>query len=188
MTSRWGLRYIESVTLLEFCLEAWCKTPEMRMRDAYKWLFQATMGGEHAIGDDASVRAWMDEEWATIGEPFPNEPMIEPLTPNSRIVRVNLRPYKWRGLDKDELLDAFLSSALRYCGEKGEFLEAWKSLGAFLGEASFGYLDSSSWRDLDAIAVRSEYPAMHHSAEYEAAYFPAYRVLLDQFVPGSSDE
>lgn len=180
MTSWRVLRYIEPVDLLEFSLEAWRKTPEMRVQDAYKWLFHATMGGEHAISDEVGVRAWMDREWEEIGEPFADEPIIEPLDPEHRVVRVNLRPYKSRGFDKDELLEVFISSARQFRGDKKDFLEVWNSLGEILSASEFGYLDAASWRELDGIARKADYAAIHHSAEYEAAYAPAYRVVTGE--------
>ena len=69
------------VDLLTFSLAAWQKEPEMRIEDAYKWLYQATRGGEHAVPDEDSARKWLDEEWATLGSPYKNEPEWEPLCP-----------------------------------------------------------------------------------------------------------
>ena len=71
--------------------------PEVRIEDAYKWLHQATRGGEHALADEAAARQWLNGEWATLGPPQPNEPLWVPLTPDCRIGRLKLRPYRARG-------------------------------------------------------------------------------------------
>ena len=50
------------IELLDHAFEQWRSTPEMRVEDAYKWLFHATLGGEHAVQDVGGPRNWMDRE------------------------------------------------------------------------------------------------------------------------------
>ena len=37
--------------LLAFAETRWRAQPETRIEDAYKWLFHATLGGDHAVRD-----------------------------------------------------------------------------------------------------------------------------------------
>ena len=44
----------------------------MRADDAYKWLFQATRGGEHAIDREGAL-SWLQDEWKTLTPPRAGE-------------------------------------------------------------------------------------------------------------------
>ena len=59
--------------LLPFALDAFASDPETRIEDAYKWLYQATCGGEHAVPDEEAARAWLRAE-------FPRLPPTPPWT------------------------------------------------------------------------------------------------------------
>lgn len=163
---------------LDFALTQWSKTSAVEMRDAYKWLFQATLGGEHAAPDLAAARTWLDEEWKTLGAPRPGETAWEPLTADGRIGRVNLRPYRARGGDPQRLAEAFVRSAQRFRATKQDFLTAWAELGARLQKAPSGSLTYVAWQTMDRDARTSDYPAVHHSDGYVRVHAPAYRVLL----------
>ena len=152
----------------------------MRIEDAYKWLFHATMGGEHAVTDDAGPRSWMDREWGGLSLPLRSEPESQPLRPDGKIVRVNMRPYKARGGDSEMLLAVFVESAKRFKSDKKEFVREWQALGLFLRAAKVGHLSATSWAKLDREMLPLGYPAIHHSAEYEKVYRPAYRVVLGE--------
>jgi hypothetical protein len=151
--------------------------PELRIADAYKWLFHATRGGEHAIANEFAVRKWLDQEWATLGPPQPGEPLWVPLTPDGRIGRLNLRPYRARGGTPDALQAAFLASAKSFAADPARFRTAWNALGRQLVRHPQGYLTRAEWERLDRERRGQGYPAIHHSPEYENARQPAYRVL-----------
>ena len=151
--------------------------PELRIADAYKWLFHAARGGEHAIADEAAARQWLENEWATLGPPRPDEPLWVPLVPDGRIGRLNLRPYRARGGTPAPLLAAFLASAESFDASPARFRAAWQSLGRSLNRNPVGQLTYSEWRRLDREMRAQDYPARHHSAAYEQARQPAYRVL-----------
>ncbi len=144
------------------------------MEDAYKWLFQATLGGEHAISSIEGVTNWMDREWSTLQEPFPNEPLITPLRPDNSLVRVNLRTYKALNKDKVELLQAFIESAKQFSPDKNEFLETWHELQTRLPLLN---LEKEEWQALDE-KLKPDYPAIDHSPQNLIEAQPAYRVVL----------
>ena len=151
--------------------------PEVRVADAYKWLVHATRGGEHAVASAFAARQWLDQEWATLGPPQPDEPLWVPLADDGRIGRLNLRPYRAQGGAPEPLLAAFLASAESFDASPARFRAAWKALGRALKMNPQGHLTYSDWRRLDREMRAQGYPACHHSPEYEQARHPAYRVL-----------
>lgn len=148
----------------------------MRIEDAYKWLYHATLGGEHAVTSMDQTRRWMNREWAELGSPFVREPVRVPLTPDGTLLRVNLRPYKAKGGDPEMMTAMFFLSAQSFRGDKREFVEVWRELGGLLRRKSVGKMGYWDWARLDR-QVRPDYPAIHHSATFERSARPAYRVV-----------
>lgn len=166
--------------LLEFSIRQWRKTPEMTVQDACKWLFQATLGGEHAISDDAGPRQWLAGEWQEAGAPMPGEPEAVPLRPDGSLLRVNIRPYRAAGGDQASLLHAFVQSARQFHADRSAFVAPWKLLGERLRKGSIGRITLKDWQALDARLRAEGYPAVHHSDDYQKAYHPSYRVVLKE--------
>jgi hypothetical protein len=169
--------------LLDHGVVQWRKEPETRVQDAYKWLYHATLGGEHAIENEAGPRAWMEREWVALGPPRKGELSHVPLTPDGRLLRVNLRPYRATGGDKERLLAAFIASARRFRGKKDTFIREWEALGRRLRKGKIGKITLVAWREVDGQTRPIGYPAVHHSPEYERAYRPAYRIVLRELWP-----
>lgn len=165
-------------TLLDHAFEQWKSTPEMKIEDAYKWLYHATLGGEHAVTSEDGPRVWLDREWPTLSAPLKDEPEVVPLTPDGRLLRVNLRPYRSRGGDKDMLLWAFVFSAQRLKRDESLFVREWDALGAKLKSDAWRQLSHQEWKRLDALTRKQGFPAIEHSPQYEKIYMPAYRVVL----------
>lgn len=163
--------------LLDFAIPKWKADKNVRIEDAYKWTYQATRGGEHAVPDAESARSWLDGEWQTLGKPAANEPLWEPLCRDGKIGRLNLRSFKAKGGKEDDLLEAFLASSREYKTEQSSFVDAWLELGKRLKKKSAGKLDHRSWTNLDEEMKAKNYPAIHHSKTYEKANHPAYRIL-----------
>jgi len=163
--------------LIDFALPVWKKESAVQMEDAYKWIYQATRGGEHAAPDREMASNWLDEEWKTLARPNGGEPLWQPLCRDGSIGRLNLRPYKYEGGDPDDLVDAFVAGADGFKGTATDFLEAWNELGKRLEKRSAGGLDHKKWKALDAEMKKQGYPAVHHSQKYGEAFHPAYRIL-----------
>lgn len=164
--------------LLEFAIRSWEETPKMEIEDAYKWLFHATQGGDHAVLDDEGPRQWLDAEWQTLGQPLRREPEFVPLDPEGRLIRVNLRPYRAAGGDREMLLEVFMESAKRFKPDKQGFKAVWDLLGATLRGHRIGRIQYDDWRRLDLRSGRSGFPAIEHSKAFLRTYRPAYRVVL----------
>ena len=163
--------------LLDFAIPKWKADPNVRIEDAYKWIYQATRGGEHAAPDREMARQWLDDEWKSLGQPSEHDKLWEPLCPGQEIGRLNLRAFKAGGGSEGDLLDAFLASAAEYKATVVEFTAAWDELGKRLKNRRVGMLTSAEWARLDAEAQPRNYPAMHHSEFYNNAEHPAYRII-----------
>lgn len=163
--------------LIDFALPKWKADKNVRIEDAYKWTYQATRGGEHAVPDTESARKWLDGEWASLSAPKSGEPVWEPLCNGGDIGRLNLRPFRNNGGKSGDLLEAFLTSSREYRVDGANFIAAWNELGTRLNKKPVGHLDRKSWAKLDAEMKAKAYPAIHHSATYEKSVAPAYRIL-----------
>lgn len=163
--------------LIDFALPKWKADKNVRIDDAYKWTYQATRGGEHAVPDTESARKWLDNEWSSMGDAAKNIAVWEPLCPGGEIGRLNLRPFKTKGGEADDLLNAFLNSSREYRSDGANFIAAWNELGKRLKKRSYGQLTFNDWSKLDAEMKAKNYPAVHHSDAYNNAVHPAYRIL-----------
>ncbi len=155
--------------------------PLWGVEDVYKLLHQAALGSEHAVSDERAARAWLLRELREMG-PGPDEPLIDPISPDGSIVRVHLRPFASMGLDAEMLLAAFLRTAREFRGST-LFLEGGLADAAQLAGERLIDVDPTEVELLATRMKTSGYPAVHHSAACVAAYRPAYRVVAAQFLP-----
>ena len=126
--------------LLDFASAQWKNDANMEIRDAYKWLFQAANGGEHAAPSRAAAKEWLDKEWSSLDNAGADEPLWEPLCEDESIGRVNLRVFKDRGGKSEDLVDAFVKSAAEYKGDGKTFAAAWSELGTRLKKHRIGVI------------------------------------------------
>lgn len=163
--------------LLDYAMPRWRSDPTIRIEDAYKWTYQATRGGEHAAPSREAAKTWLEREWQSMGDEPKSENEWIALCPNGEIGRLNLRPFKARGGKMDDIIDAFLTSAKDYKGEPKAFTDAWAELGTRLTKGGFGSINHQEWQRLDAEMKKKDYPAVHHSQQYNKTYKPAYRII-----------
>lgn len=163
--------------LLDFAIPKWKADKNTRIEDAYKYLYQATRGGEHAVPSKDSAKQWLDSEWQNLGPAVTSEPTWEPLCPDGSIGRLHLRPFREAGGKADDVLRAFLASASEYKTDPSAFTDAWFVLGDRLKTAGFGRLTHKQWQRLNRSMKKKKYPAVHHSDAYYQANRPAYRIL-----------
>lgn len=161
----------------DFCLAHARAEPGWRIEDAAKWIVHGTRGGEHAVANETAARLWLETEWAALGPPQENEPLWTPLTPDGRIGRLNLRPYKARSGNLDALHAAFIAGAQSFDADPARFRRTWRAFGRLLAAAPSGHLTHPEWKRLDREWRALGYPAIHHSPAYRDACQPAYRVL-----------
>ncbi len=150
--------------------------PEMGVQDWYKLLHQSAMGNRHLGVEDSVIYNYMLKELNSI-EASTSEPLIEYISTDSTVIRMNLRPFKAIGGDPDDLFAA-MKSTWDTVVPSAELLEVyWNDLGelAKSGQLRFTH------EELDTFFQQKKaegFPAVHHSDLYGARYKPAYRVLL----------
>jgi hypothetical protein len=149
--------------------------PSMQIQDVYKLIHQAVMGSEHAISSVEGARQWMERELAEMGT-GPDEPVVDPISADDQIIRVHLRPYVAQGGTPETLLDAFLRTANEYRGDIGVLKDYWKTA---IGTQHFPSAEMDEF--IESMQAQN-YPAVHHSPEYERFYRPAYRVIWQKFI------
>ena len=155
--------------------------PQMQPVDLYKLLHQGSLGSEHAVPDEAAVRAWLERELAGLGD-GPEEPEIDPISPGGEIVRVHLRPYLAAGGDPERLLEAFVCTAREFVGSK-EQLRSWGEAAERMAQEGLLPFAPDELGRLLRDGEELGFPAAHHSRLYQELYRPAYRVVAALFLP-----
>ena len=128
-----------------------------------------------------AVRKWMENEIANLDSSNHDE-LIDHLSPDGKLVRINLRPFLKKGYDPNLLLDAFIKTANNYKGSTKNFKSFWKAAKelAKTKKYSFTAEEMNSFYEEQS---KKGFPAVHHSAKYEEEYKPAYRVVDLQYLP-----
>jgi len=154
--------------------------PRLEAQDCYKLLFQAVLGAEHAVTDEAAARRWMDNEIAALDD-GPAEPLVDPISPDGALVRVHLRPFLARHGDPAALGRAFVRTAQRKRGTRDELAAAWLAVVALAEEQRLPFTPEAAraWGERMRAAG---WPAVHHSPVFGADYRPAYRVIAREFL------
>jgi hypothetical protein len=147
--------------------------PAMRARDAYKLLYQGVFGVGHIMGPGAWEYLQREASNLNMAEQ-PSEPLMEPVSVDGQVVRVNLRPFLRENQPLSKLMEAMRLSNID--GDAAEFLEIWGAFAKLPWSLELGF----EREDIEAISrsLNSTNPQpMHHTHEYRDAYHPAYRVV-----------
>lgn len=158
--------------------------PLLQVEDLYKLTHQASLGSEHAVKDIDGARAWMVREIDQLPASS-QEPQTDIISPATGIARVHLGPFIKAGGEPEALLQAFVRTANEYRGSSLLLKEYWKNIENLAENAVIKF----NLEDLGITISRMEaagFPAVHHSAQYAAAYHPSYRVIAVQFLPADS--
>jgi len=168
-------------TIVDRLREQVTRYPEMQTDDAYKFVHQAAFGNGHLITDEAADREYLKQEFASV-QADSHEPLVEPLTPDGSIVRVNLRPFKAGGVSLDRLADAMIESAKEIQPHREAFEHWWTEI-INAAERHTLPFDPAALRAFGSLKQAEGYPAVHHSPAYTTRYSPSYRVVLRERVP-----
>lgn len=168
-------------SIKKLLLEEVGKHPHSRVEDIYKFIHQAAFGSEHVVKDTIAVRKWMDNEIANLDYSL-NDELIDYLSPDGKLVRINWRPYLKKGYDPRILLDAFIKTANNFKGSVSNFKLYWKTAQDLAKAKKFTFTVEEMNRFFNEQSKKG-FPAVHHSKEYEAEYKPAYRVIDLRYLP-----
>jgi hypothetical protein len=151
--------------------------PKIGLEDLHKLLAQAVGGGAHLRCHRHILSRALRTEWNGLLPPIPDEPLIEPIDPSGRWVRINLRPYKARGGDLTALCAAVLKSSL----DKGRS-PSLSGLWRILERLAYSRLIPFDPEELKNFESRlSQSPV--HSPKYLKKYHPAYRLIARRYLP-----
>jgi len=168
----------------------------LRALDIYKLIHQGVFGPGHVISSAAAARRALGDEMAALKvkgqEPKAkrhnlDEELLEPIVPDGRLVRVNLRPLAANRCNvqgarcKMEhagwLAEAMVKSALQVKGDPARMKRRLAAAARWCRKNLPG--QSADLELMAARAQESGSPAFHHSPAYPRAYRPAYRVILN---------
>ena len=154
--------------------------PQLQLQDLYKLIYQAAMGSEHAIQDMDAARHYLESELNGLGEGL-EEQTLDPISPDRRIVRINLRPYIAEGGDPSMLLTAFIRTANEYKGIWAHLRQYWSYVERMAMAEELPFSQDEPERFFVKMEAEG-FPVVHHSVAYRAAYHPAYRVIARDFL------
>jgi hypothetical protein len=145
------------------------------IQDAYKLIYQSVFGIEHLLSDVEAAKCYLEREVNAIiaGDA---EELIENISPSGDVVRLNLKPYKFRHGNPDRLFQAMLSTAEQIKGSQEDFLKWWEFFKQAVIQNKLDF-DLTKLEAFDQKAQSENYPPLHHSIQYREANRPAYRVL-----------
>lgn len=145
----------------------------MGIQDLYKLVYQGVMGSGHAVSSNEAAESWLQRELIIAGEKTPQENMLEEVSADGKVIRVNLRPFVAAGGNTDRLLTAFIRTGREYRGSNEELIYWWET--AVSQQTGFSRDEMTEFIEIQ----RKEYfPAVHHSKVYSQLYRPSYRVVL----------
>jgi len=156
--------------------------PLIEPRDIYKLLYQGALGSEHIISSAERFTTYLLLELEALSADL-WERLLEPVRLDKTLLRLNLRAWKARHIEPDQLISALLETAAISTGTKASLQASWVS---FIEMCEIGRINQFSIDTVygfGAWLVEMAFPAVHHSDIYRQAYQPAYRLISSQFLP-----
>ncbi|HPT83027.1 MAG TPA: hypothetical protein PLM25_03990 [Limnochordia bacterium] len=145
--------------------------PELTMVDFVKLIYQNEFGPGHLISDEQASLARLEEEYSRLKPRSVQEELFEPI--GNGLVRLHLRALE-DALPLNTVNRFFVLTARKVRGTRDRFEDKLR----LLRESVQG--DESLDLFLEEYK-RAGYPPLSHSAQFRAAYAPAYRVVLSVF-------
>ena len=150
--------------------------PKMQPQDAVKLIYQGEFGPGHMIGDLRKAAQYLHEEMERT-VPDEKQPLYEAI--GNGLCRLNLAACKHRGIPEPVILRLFCDAAATTKGDKKQFRHQLYQLKAMAQRDETPF--EAIALDLFLVAYdEKRCPAVHHSAAYQTAYHPAYRVVVQK--------
>jgi hypothetical protein len=150
--------------------------PASTLKDLYKNFFQDRFGPGHIISDREAAAKYIRQETAFYGEsPCPD---VEPTGWQHNYVRISLDAVKEGRVSEELLLDALVRSANDAPDVSIEdWRNEWSRIEAIISGMKLSLPDYEADRtEIDARLLEGKY-VCHHSAAFNAAYSPHYRII-----------
>ncbi len=177
--------------------------PTMEPGDVMKWCFQTAFGAEHLLADKDAAWKYLVAEYEAVEDVLNSkcedakqdekrdsesrEPLYENIS--DTLCRVNLRPWKAKGLPLEWLFTMFVKGAEEAAGVKtaaadgaqANFLKITEEAQMLIAQGVFKF-DLASWRQYLAEYPMEHPTAVHHSEGYREAEKPAYRLVPGKYI------
>jgi len=148
--------------------------PSMEPKDAVKLCYQASFGAEHLLEDVHAAKEYLSEEFASV--PVGGGCLVEPIS--QAVCRVNLSPWKKRGLPEAWLFEMFvLSASVKNTQESQAGVEEALRTARVLARDGKLPFSLEEWDRFMARYRAEGMGPVHHSEAYRQAEEPAYRIV-----------
>jgi len=184
--------------------------PDLTCQDVYKALFQYVNGMEHSVGSEEEVRKNLEREFIEASGASGaseaseasgasgasemqgaqkvqkasdiEEALVEFLSDDLKLCRINIRPYLRSGGTAENLASAFIRSSQQFTGDPERFRRLWKTFMTMVNDGSLAF-DRDEAASIDREAASSGYRrTFSHSSRYREHYHPSYRVIMTQYL------
>jgi len=150
----------------------------MQVQDVYKLLCQAEYGLTHMMADIMYLQKYFEYEYNN-AIPNEKEELLEQISPDGKIYRVNFGAFKARfGDAKKELLyKIFIESSreFKHSDSLDGLIEKWFEFKKINSKKN--YFTNKEIANFESDIVLYNFPLVHHSPEYEAKNRPVYRIV-----------
>ena len=151
--------------------------PLMQIRDLFKFLFQSAFGCEHLVSNEEIAVNYIRKEYASLPQSLPTPP--DPL--DGAYSRVHLSCLG-NGLTPETLGKLFCRSAKSEPTGLHDLQDKISTARDLIREGLLPFSPEEFESSLAAWADQN-YPPIHHSDAFRAAYCPAYRVIANEYLP-----
>ena len=167
MFDRWSM-----ITLVKHHHET---KKNLHAQDVYKLLYQNSFGNEHFLADTAMVRKYLQEELFSMDTTVRAESLLERISLDGEMVRVNLRPFKALNFEPELLVQVMVRPARETMPKTLMFYRQWNEFVAPVefDIVGFPHAEVAIW---DEQVEEGNIRPIHHSEQYTARNRPAYRV------------
>jgi hypothetical protein len=155
--------------------------PLMELRDIYKLLYQGVLGSEHLLNSPEEYTRYLRHEYEHL-QPHQHQRLLEPVRSDGVMFRLNLRPYKSKQKNIDQLATYLFETAQLIFGTKAALSEVWAVFTRLCQQGQIGHFDPDLISQFSQWLEEKEYPCVHHSKIYRREYQPAYRLISDKFI------
>ena len=154
--------------------------PLMEPRDIYKLLYQGAMGSEHSISSSEKFKFYLLLELDELNAD-PAERLLEPVRADMTLLRFNLRAWKARHIELDQLITALLETGEMYTSNPALLQASWERFVELCEIGRVNQFSTNMVRGFGDWLVEMAFPAVHHSDIYRQAYHPSYRLISARF-------
>jgi hypothetical protein len=145
------------------------------VQDIYKCIYQGVRGAEHLLTNPQAAQDFLKNEWHDI-EAQPEVMLIEPVSIDMTVFRLNLSPYKAMDGTWEHVWDIFERSAHHFISIPDRLAELWQEFVTLCEFRKLPY-PIEEVMEFSQFLINNNYPVYHHSQRYKEKNKPAYRVI-----------